>query len=215
MTRRRRSTSTPRSSASKRRHEIPLGERRVADGRVAGRAGGHRTAARAGRPPGGRPYKEALVEDGIPATSFAVDDVQEEFERLAALGVRFTQEPTRRWAAVTTAVFDDTCGNLIQIVQLRVGTVGIWALDSYASGVENVALAPSQGHQRPRRAARRRRRTTMRSSGWTTSASSSTTSRLRSRSSSNSVWSWRARRPSRDHGWTASSGSTASEATSR
>jgi catechol 2,3-dioxygenase-like lactoylglutathione lyase family enzyme len=63
------------------------------------------------------PYKNALVEDGIPATSFAVDDVQAEFDRLRSKGVRFTQEPTEM-GDVTTAVFDDTCGNLIQIVQL-------------------------------------------------------------------------------------------------
>jgi catechol 2,3-dioxygenase-like lactoylglutathione lyase family enzyme len=67
--------------------------------------------------PAVRPYKRALVEDGIPATSFAVDDVQAEFDRLRSKGVRFTQEPTEM-GGVTTAVFDDTCGNLIQIVQL-------------------------------------------------------------------------------------------------
>jgi catechol 2,3-dioxygenase-like lactoylglutathione lyase family enzyme len=67
--------------------------------------------------PAVRPYKKALVEDGIPATSFAVDDVQAEFDRLRSKGVRFTQEPTQM-GAVSTAVFDDTCGNLIQIVQL-------------------------------------------------------------------------------------------------
>jgi catechol 2,3-dioxygenase-like lactoylglutathione lyase family enzyme len=67
--------------------------------------------------PAVKPYKNALVEDGIPATSFAVDDVQAEFERLRSKGVRFTQEPTEM-GNVTTAVFDDTCGNLIQIVRL-------------------------------------------------------------------------------------------------
>jgi catechol 2,3-dioxygenase-like lactoylglutathione lyase family enzyme len=64
-----------------------------------------------------KPFKDALVEDGIPFTSFAVDDVQAEFDRLRSNGVRFTQEPTEM-GGVTTAVFDDTCGNLIQIVQL-------------------------------------------------------------------------------------------------
>jgi len=67
--------------------------------------------------PAARPFKAALVEDGIPYTSFGVDDVQAEFERLRDLGVRFTQEPLAM-GTVTTAVFDDTCGNLIQIVQL-------------------------------------------------------------------------------------------------
>ena len=67
--------------------------------------------------PAVRPFKEALVADGIPFTSFAVDDVQKEYERLSALGVRFTQEPTQM-GPVTTAVLDDTCGNLIQIAAM-------------------------------------------------------------------------------------------------
>jgi len=64
--------------------------------------------------PAARPFKEALVADGIPFTSFAVDDVQKEYERMTALGVRFTQEPTQM-GEMTVAVFDDTCGNLIMI----------------------------------------------------------------------------------------------------
>ncbi len=64
--------------------------------------------------PAVKPFKEALVADGIPFTSFAVDDVRAEYERLSGLGVRFTQEPTNM-GPVTTAVLDDTCGNLIQI----------------------------------------------------------------------------------------------------
>ena len=67
--------------------------------------------------PAVRAYKQALVADGVPFTSFAVDDVRAEFERLRALGVTFTQEPVAA-GTVTMAVFDDTCGNLIQIVQL-------------------------------------------------------------------------------------------------
>lgn len=66
--------------------------------------------------PAAGPFKAALVEDGIPYTSFAVDDVQAEFQRLQALGVVFTQEPVSM-GPVTTAVLDDTCGNLIQIAQ--------------------------------------------------------------------------------------------------
>jgi catechol 2,3-dioxygenase-like lactoylglutathione lyase family enzyme len=68
--------------------------------------------------PAARPFKEALVADGIPYTSFAVDDVHKEVERLRALGVRFTQEPMAM-GPVTTAVLDDTCGNLIQIAHYR------------------------------------------------------------------------------------------------
>ena len=64
--------------------------------------------------PAARPFKRALVEDGIPWTGFAVDDVEAEHERLMAKGVRFVQPPTDL-GTVITAVFDDTCGNLIQI----------------------------------------------------------------------------------------------------
>src|ERR1700759_3013766 len=66
--------------------------------------------------PAVKPFKQALVADGIPAASFAVDDVAAEYERLSGLGVRFTQEPTDM-GPVVTAVLDDTCGNLIQLMQ--------------------------------------------------------------------------------------------------
>lgn len=64
--------------------------------------------------PAAKPFKQALVDDGIPFTSFAVDDATAEFERLRALGVRFTQEPLDLGTVVTT-VLDDTCGNLIML----------------------------------------------------------------------------------------------------
>ncbi|GER22636.1 hypothetical protein NCCP1664_11330 [Zafaria cholistanensis] len=67
--------------------------------------------------PAAGPFKEALVADGIPFTSFGVEDVQAEYERLLALGVVFTQPPART-GPVTTAVLDDTCGNLIQIATM-------------------------------------------------------------------------------------------------
>jgi catechol 2,3-dioxygenase-like lactoylglutathione lyase family enzyme len=63
------------------------------------------------------PFKRALQADGIPFTSFAVDDVHAEHERLRSLGVRFTQDPLAM-GSVTTAVLDDTCGNLIQIATM-------------------------------------------------------------------------------------------------
>lgn len=66
--------------------------------------------------PAAKTFKQALVSDGIPWTSFEVDDVQAEYERLQTAGVRFTQPPVVM-GNVTTAVFDDTCGNLIQIAQ--------------------------------------------------------------------------------------------------
>jgi catechol 2,3-dioxygenase-like lactoylglutathione lyase family enzyme len=63
------------------------------------------------------PFKDALVADGIPFTSFSVPDVQQEYDRLTALGVRFTQQPVAM-GPVTTAVLDDTCGNLLQIAAM-------------------------------------------------------------------------------------------------
>ncbi|WP_088317445.1 VOC family protein [Kineosporia sp. R_H_3] len=68
--------------------------------------------------PASTAYKAALVADGIPFTQFAVDDVEAEHARLVALGVRFTQEPLAM-GSVTTAVLDDTCGNLIQIATMH------------------------------------------------------------------------------------------------
>ncbi len=62
------------------------------------------------------PFKEALKKDKIPFASFEVEDIEQEFQRLTKLGVEFTQNPTPA-GEVITAVFDDTCGNLIQIMQ--------------------------------------------------------------------------------------------------
>lgn len=67
--------------------------------------------------PAVNPFRSAIVADGIPWTSFAVDDVQAEYERLTAAGVVFTQPPMNA-GAVTVAVFDDTVGNLIQIAAM-------------------------------------------------------------------------------------------------
>lgn len=64
--------------------------------------------------PAAGPFRAALVADGIPFTSFAVRDVQAEYERLVERGVRFVQPPTTT-GATTAAVLDDTCGNLIRI----------------------------------------------------------------------------------------------------
>jgi predicted enzyme related to lactoylglutathione lyase len=65
--------------------------------------------------PAVKPYRDALVEDGIPLAQFAVDDVHDEHARLTGKGVVFTQPPTDIGSAVV-AVFDDTCGNLVQLV---------------------------------------------------------------------------------------------------
>ncbi|CAM2802724.1 VOC family protein [Saccharomonospora xinjiangensis] len=96
------------------KHDIPLGEARWLTVVSPEDPDGTELSLEPDGHPAARPYKEALVADGIPFTSFAVSDVHAEAERLTALGVRFTQQPLRM-GAVTTAVFDDTCGNLIQI----------------------------------------------------------------------------------------------------
>ncbi len=67
--------------------------------------------------PATTPFKQALVADGIPLTSFQVDDINAEYERLTGLGVTFTLPPTDA-GPVKMAVLDDTCGNLIQIVEM-------------------------------------------------------------------------------------------------
>jgi catechol 2,3-dioxygenase-like lactoylglutathione lyase family enzyme len=96
------------------KHDIPLGEARWLTVVAPDQPEGPELLLEPDSHPAAKPFKAALVADGIPATSFAVQDVQAEFERLRDLGVRFTQEPADM-GAVTTAVFDDTCGNLIQI----------------------------------------------------------------------------------------------------
>ena len=61
--------------------------------------------------------KESLMKDGIPFTAFQVDDIQKEYARMRSLGAEFTMEPTNMGMS-TVAVFNDTCGNLIQIYQV-------------------------------------------------------------------------------------------------
>jgi catechol 2,3-dioxygenase-like lactoylglutathione lyase family enzyme len=70
--------------------------------------------------PAAKPFKDALVNDGIPATSFQVQDLDAEFARLRKLGVEFTLAPMDA-GPVRMAVLDDTCGNLIQLVEMKRG----------------------------------------------------------------------------------------------
>ncbi|WP_055696129.1 VOC family protein [Streptomyces prasinopilosus] len=97
------------------KHDVPLGEDRWLTVVSAEDPGGTELLLEPSRHPAVAAYKAGLTEDGIPALSFAVDDVHAEFDRLRGLGVRFTQEPLEM-GRVTTAVLDDTCGNLVQIV---------------------------------------------------------------------------------------------------
>ncbi len=96
--------------------DIPLGEARWLTVVAPDQPKGPELLLEPDSHPAAKPFKAAMVADGIPATSFATDDVHAEFQRLRGLGVRFTQEPVDM-GAVTTAVFDDTCGNLIQIAK--------------------------------------------------------------------------------------------------
>jgi len=67
--------------------------------------------------PAAKTFQRALFEAGIPSTAFAVDDIQKEYDRMKGLGVAFRGEPTKLGPA-TVCVFDDTCGNLIQLYQV-------------------------------------------------------------------------------------------------
>jgi catechol 2,3-dioxygenase-like lactoylglutathione lyase family enzyme len=96
--------------------EVPLGDHRWLTVVSPDEPNGTELVLEPDSHPAVRPYRDALNHDGIPATSFAVEDVYREFARLSDLGVRFIQEPVQM-GPVTTAVFDDTCGNLIQIAQ--------------------------------------------------------------------------------------------------
>jgi catechol 2,3-dioxygenase-like lactoylglutathione lyase family enzyme len=95
------------------RHDVPLGEHRWLTVGARGGEGPELLLEPDGHP-AVRPFKDALVADGIPFTSFAVPDVPAETERLRAAGVTIVQEPTPA-GPVTVAVVDDTCGNLIQL----------------------------------------------------------------------------------------------------
>ena len=97
--------------------EVPMGEHRWLTVVSPDEPDGVELSLEPDEHPAVRPFKQALVRDGIPFTSFAVPAVVAETERLRALGVRFTQEPLEM-GPVTTAVLDDTCGNLIQIASM-------------------------------------------------------------------------------------------------
>ena len=98
------------------KHDIPMGPHRWLTLVSKSEPDGVELLLEPDEHPAARPFKKALVEDGIPCTSFGVENVQAEYDRLRKAGVHFTQAPVAM-GPVTTAVLDDTCGNLIQIVQ--------------------------------------------------------------------------------------------------
>lgn len=96
------------------KHEVPLGEHRWLTVVAPDDRDGHELLLEPDAHPAAKQFKSALIEDGIPAASFACDDVEAEHGNLVARGVRFTQQPMVM-GPVVTAVLDDTCGNLVQI----------------------------------------------------------------------------------------------------
>jgi catechol 2,3-dioxygenase-like lactoylglutathione lyase family enzyme len=97
-------------------HDVPVGGYRWLTLVAADEPDGTQLLLEPDAHPAVKPFKDALLSDGIPFNSFMVEDVHAEHERLSALGVRFTQAPVDLGTA-TTAVFEDTCGNLIAIAQ--------------------------------------------------------------------------------------------------
>ncbi|MCR4265909.1 VOC family protein [Nitratireductor sp. ZSWI3] len=99
------------------KHDIPMGEHRWLTVVSEEQPGGTELLLEPSEHPAVKPYKKALVADGIPVASFQVDDLDAESERLTAIGVEFTVKPMDA-GPVRMAVIDDTCGNLIQLVQM-------------------------------------------------------------------------------------------------
>ncbi|WP_161972373.1 VOC family protein [Glaciihabitans arcticus] len=100
------------------KNDIPLGTHRWLTVVGAGEPDGVELLLEPDEHPASKAAKKAFVEDGVPFTSFAVDDVTVAHKDLVAKGVRFTQPPTNM-GPVTTAVLDDTCGNLIQLASMN------------------------------------------------------------------------------------------------
>jgi catechol 2,3-dioxygenase-like lactoylglutathione lyase family enzyme len=100
------------------KNDVPVGEARWLTVVSQEEPGGTELLLEPNGHPAVKPYQDALVRDGIPATSFQVDDLDAEFARLRALGVVFTLEPMDA-GPVRMAVLDDTCGNLIQLVEMK------------------------------------------------------------------------------------------------
>ena len=97
--------------------EIPLGEFKWLTVVSPEETDGTELLLEPNKNPAAQTFQEALFKQGIPLTAFAVDDTQQEYERLKKLGVAFTMAPTKT-GPVTIAILNDTCGNLIQIYQV-------------------------------------------------------------------------------------------------
>jgi len=100
------------------KHDIPVGEHRWLTVVSKEQPDGTELLLEPMGHPATGPFKKALVSDGIAFTSFQVDDLAAEVDRLKGLGVSFTQDPIDA-GSVHMAVLDDTCGNLIQLIQMK------------------------------------------------------------------------------------------------
>lgn len=100
------------------KHDVPMGEHRWLTVVSPEDPEGMELLLEPSEHPVVKPYKAGLFEDGIPATSFKVDDIDTEYDRLVSLGVSFTQKPMDA-GPVRMVVLDDTCGNLIQLIQMK------------------------------------------------------------------------------------------------
>ena len=97
------------------KHDVPVGEYRWIALVSPDNQDGTELLLEPNNHPAAKEYQKKIFAEGIPATMFGVADVHEEYKRLIKHGVKFTMEPTVM-GEITLAVFDDTCGNLIQIV---------------------------------------------------------------------------------------------------
>ena len=98
------------------KHDVPVGEFRWITLVSPNDPEGTELLLEPNQHPAAKEYQQKIFSEGIPATMFGVADIQEEYKRLRELGVKFTMEPTTM-GEMTLAVFNDTCGNLIQIAQ--------------------------------------------------------------------------------------------------
>ncbi|MCT2535341.1 VOC family protein [Aquibacillus koreensis] len=98
------------------KHDVPTGEHRWITLVSPDEQDGTELLLEPNEHPAAKEYQKKLFEEGIPVTMFGVADIQKDYERLVEKGVQFTMAPTEM-GGITIAVFDDTCGNLIQIIQ--------------------------------------------------------------------------------------------------
>ncbi|MGM0752548.1 MAG: VOC family protein [Bacillota bacterium] len=98
------------------KHDVPTGEHRWITLVSPDQQDGTELLLEPNEHPAAKEYQQKLFEDGIPVTMFGVSDIHKEYKRLVEKDVQFTMEPTKM-GEITIAVFNDTCGNLIQIIQ--------------------------------------------------------------------------------------------------